>query len=202
MLKKALISAVAVGSLFGAVALAPRSETPAPSAAPAAYAVDGVHSFVTFRCKHLNTSYAYGAFHKISGTISFDEAAPEASSMTIEVDTASVSTGDAKRDGHLKSADFFSASEFPKATFKSKSFKKTGDNSFDVAGDFTLRGVTKPLTIKLEKTGSGKNPMAGNEIVGFESTFTINRMDFGVKYGDGMLGNDVRVTVAIEAGKK
>jgi len=198
MISRLLIGALAIGSVCSALALAPRSEAPAPASANA-YTVDGVHSFVVFRCKHNNASYAYGMFHKISGSVNFDEAAPDSTTLNLEVGTDSVSTGNSKRDGHLKSADFFSASEFPTATFKSKSAKKTGDNTFDVSGDFTLRGVTKPLTIKLEKTGQGKGQ--GKELIGFESTFTINRMDYGVKYGPGALGDDVRITVSIEAGK-
>lgn len=196
-MKRILVSALAVSAL-GLLAFAPaRSLSPAPAAA--AYTVDGVHSFVTFRCKHLNTSYAYGRFDKISGTVNFDDAKPESSSLSVEVATDSVSTHATKRDDHLKSGDFFDVAQFPKATFKSKSFKKTGDNAYDVTGDFTLRGTTKEITVKLEKTGQGKGP-SGGDIIGFETTFTINRVDYGVKFMPDMLGTDVRITVAIEAG--
>jgi polyisoprenoid-binding protein YceI len=201
MVPKLLIAAVFVATAMSAAALAPRFAAPTLEA-PAAYTVDGVHSCVVFRCKHLDTSFSYGTLTKISGTVNFDDAAPESSSLTIEVGTGSVNTGDSKRDSHLKSGDFFSASEFPTATFKSKSFKKSADNTYEVAGDFTLRGKTKPITVKLEKTGASKHPMSGAELIGFETTFTINRMDYGVSYGEGMLGNDVRLTVSIEAAKK
>jgi polyisoprenoid-binding protein YceI len=197
-MKRILVSALAL-SACGLLAFAPTSGTTAP-AAPAAYTVDGVHSFVTFRCKHLNTSFAYGRFDKIAGTIGFDDAKPEANSLNIEVMTDSVSTTNVNRDKHLKSDAFFDASQFPKATFVSKSFAKSGENTFDVKGDFTLRGVTKEITIKLEKTGQGKG-QGGKEIIGFESTFTINRMDYGVKFMPDMLGQDVRITVALESGK-
>ncbi|MBX3376873.1 MAG: YceI family protein [Phycisphaeraceae bacterium] len=204
MRKPLLIATLLASTSLGAIALAPRiapATSPAPAATTAAaYTIDGVHSAVVFRCKHLNTAYAYGMFSKISGSLSFDDASPESSSLSITVETSSVSTGNAKRDGHLKSNDFFASDEFPNATFKSKSFKKTGDNTFDVTGDFTLRGTTKEITVKLEKTGQGKG-QGGKELIGFETTFTINRLDYGVKFMEGALGNDVRLTVSIEAGK-
>lgn len=199
MVSRILTGVVVLGSVFGAMALAPRAAAPVASA-PAAYTIDGVHSHVIFRCKHMGASNAYGMFTKISGSINIDEAAPESSSLNMTVGIASVTTGNAKRDDHLKSADFFSASEFPDATFKSKSFKKAGENAYDVTGDFTIRGTTKPITLKLEKVGSGKGP-GNKELIGFETTFTINRMDYGVKYGPGALGEEVRLTVAIEAAK-
>lgn len=195
-MKRVLLPALIVSAL-GLLAFAPTA--PAPTVAAGSYNVDGTHSFVNFRCKHMNTSYAYGRFDKVSGTIAFDDAKPEASSMNIEVSTDSVSTGNGKRDGHLKSADFFDAAQFPKATFKSKSFKKSGENTFDVTGDFTLRGTTKEVTVKLEKTGQGKG-QGGADLIGFETTFTINRLDYGVKFMPDNLGTDVRITVALEAG--
>jgi len=202
MKSRILVGVLALGTIFGAMALAPHApNTPAPAPAPAAYTIDGVHSFVVFRCKHNNAAYAYGMFSKIFGSLNFDESAPESSSLTAEVGTASVSTGQDKRDNHLKSGDFFGAEEFPKATFKSKSFKKSGENTFDVVGDFTLRGVTKEVTVKLEKTGQAKDGRSGKDLIGFEGVFTINRMDYGVKYGAGALGNDVRITFSVEAGK-
>ncbi len=196
MNRKLVLASTLLFATAGLFALAPRATVEAPAAATS-YKVDGTHSFVNFRCKHLNTSYAYGRFDKVSGTITWDAAAPESSSLAIEVATDSVSTANVKRDGHLKSGDFFAASEFPKATFKSKSVSKAGDNTFDVKGDFTLRGTTKEITVKLEKTGEGKSQ--GGPIVGFEATFTINRLDYGVKYMPDALGQDVRITVALEA---
>src|SRR5258708_996229 len=116
---KVLVAAAITASSAALFAFAPRAtEAPAAPAAASTYTVDGVHSFCSFRCKHLNTSFAYGRFDRISGTISFDEAAPTSSTMEIEVNTDSVSTGNAKRDGDLKNAGFLSASEYPKATFK------------------------------------------------------------------------------------
>lgn len=191
-----LSALVALAALTGA-GVAP---APAPSQNADIYTIDAVHSTVLFRCKHLNTSYAYGRFDEVSGTIDFDDANPASSSLNITVNTKSVSTANAKRDGHLRSADFFSANEFPTATFKSKSFAKGDGNMFDVTGDLTIKGVTKPVSFKLEKTGAGKGP--GGAIIGFEGTLAIQRADFGINYMPDGLGAEVRLTFAFEAGKK
>ena len=197
---KSLLGVIALAALLTGLALAPRPST-SPAPAASAFSVDSVHSFVVFRCKHLNTSYAYGMFNKISGTVNWDEAEAAGSSLELEVATDSVNSGNSKRDTHLKSGDFFAASEFPKATFKSKSVKKAGDNAFDVTGDFTLHGVTKEIAVKLEKTGQGKD-RNGGDLIGFESTFTVNRADYGIKFMPDGLGSEVRITVSLECGKK
>lgn len=193
-----LTALVALAALGGA------APAPAPTAAPSrnadTYTIDSVHSTVLFRCKHLNTAYSYGRFDEVSGTIDFDDANPASSSLTVTVSTKSVSTANAKRDGHLRSADFFSANEFPTATFKSKSFAKADGNMFDVTGDLTIKGVTKPVSFKLEKTGAGKGP--GGPIIGFEGTVAIQRADFGINYMPDGLGAEVRLTFSFEAGKK
>ncbi|MBL9030628.1 MAG: YceI family protein [Phycisphaerae bacterium] len=193
-----------LSALVALAALSGAAPAPAPTAAPSqsadTYTIDPVHSTVLFRCKHLNTSYSYGRFDEVSGTIDFDDANPASSSLTVTVSTKSVSTANAKRDGHLRSADFFSASEFPTATFKSKSFAKADGNNFDVTGDLTIKGVTRPVSFKLEKTGAGKGP--GGPIIGFEGTVAIQRADFGINYMPDGLGAEVRLTFSFEAGKK
>ena len=197
---KLLLAAAVALSSASLLAFAPRAATTEAPAAASTWNIDPVHSSCIFRCKHFNTANFYGRIDKMTGTISFDEANPESSSLNVDVATDSVNTGADKRNGHLKSGDFLSASEFPKATFKSKSFKKAGENTFDVKGDFTLRGVTKEITVKLEKTGQGKGQMG--EIIGFETTFTIDRLDYGVKFMPDALGHEVRLTISLEAGKQ
>lgn len=198
----ALISVAGVATAFGpatptaAVSAAASAAVGAAQAAP--WKIDAVHSSVVFRVKHLNTSWFYGSFEKIDGTVVFNEADPSKSSINFTVDVNSVRSANDKRDGHLKGEDFFAAGEFPKATFKSKSFSKTGENAYSVTGDFTLRGVTKEITVPLEKTGASNTPRFGNR-VGFETTFTINRLDYGVKYMPEGLGTDVRITAAFAA---
>ncbi|MCS7066724.1 MAG: YceI family protein [Fimbriimonadales bacterium] len=163
------------------------------------YQVDPVHSFVIFRVKHMNTAYAYGRFNSFSGTIAVDEKNPANSSVEFEIDANSVDTGNDRRDDHLRSPDFFNTRQHPKISFKSTSVRKLNDTTFEVKGNLTMRGITRPLTVRVTYVGKGRNPR-GQEIIGFETTFTIKRSEFGVNYGlNGGLADDVRVTIAIEA---
>lgn len=166
------------------------------------YTVDAVHSSAIFRIKHMNVSYFWGRFNDVSGTVAWDSENPEASSFDVRIKTESVDTNSKQRDNHLKSPDFFNAKQFPTLAFKSKSVKKAGEKTYEVAGELTLHGVTKPLTAKVEMTGTGKAPQGGGTIIGFETTFEIKREDFGMSYGKGALGEDVRVVVSLEAGRK
>jgi polyisoprenoid-binding protein YceI len=172
----------------------------APTTARAAsesYKVDADHSYVLFRVKHLDLAWAYGRFNKFSGTINLDEANPTGCSVNMEVETTSVDTGHPKRDDHLRAPDFFNVAQFPKMTFQSTAVKKTGEGQFDVTGNLTFHGQTKPVTAKFEKTGTGKDPW-NNVRAGFEGTFTVKRSDFGQKVDAKMVGDDVRVTLSIE----
>ena len=165
------------------------------------YAVDPVHSFAMFRIRHMNTSWVYGRINGPEGTINYDAAAPEKSSFEITLKAENIDTAVAARDNHLKSPTFFNAKEYPTLTFKSTSVKKADDTHLDVTGDLTIHGVTKSVTISLEVAGTGKD-MKGKPIIGFESTFTIKRSDFGMKEFAGVVGDEVRITVAMEADQK
>jgi len=169
------------------------------SAQPVTYQVDPVHSFVLFRVKHMNTAYAYGRFNSFSGTIVVNEQDPSKSSVEFEIDANSIDTGNSQRDDHLRSPDFFNVRQYPKITFKSTSIRRINANTFEVKGDLTIRGTTRPLTVRVTYVGKGRNPR-GQEIIGFETTFTIKRSEFGVSYGlNGGLSDEVRVTIAVEA---
>jgi polyisoprenoid-binding protein YceI len=190
---------VAAALLVGAVGvgyLAPQARSSAVSQA-SAWTVDSVHSSVVFRIKHMDVAWFYGRFDQISGTINYDEAEPTASAMNLEVKTESVNSGNARRDGHLKSPDFFNAKQFPVSTFVSTSFARSGDGMYDVAGDLTINGVTRPVTAKLERTGRVKGQRG--EIIGFETVFTIKRSEFGITYGPDSLSDEVRMIISIEA---
>ncbi len=168
-------------------------------AQPVTYRIDPAHSFIIFRVKHMNTAYAYGRFNSFSGTVVVDEKNPANSRIEIEVDANSVDTGNSQRDDHLRSPDFFNARQFPKITFKSTRVRKINNTTVEVTGELTARGVTRPLTVRVEYTGKGRNPR-GQEIIGFETTFTIKRSQFGINYGlNGGLSDDVRITVSVEA---
>lgn len=164
------------------------------------YAIDPVHSSFIFRIKHINTSYLYGRINTSSGTIVFDEADPTKSSVDLTLNADSIDTFAEKRDQHLKGPDFFNAKQFPTITFKSKSVKKVGED-YEVTGDFTLLGVSKEITVKLQHTGGGKSPF-GDFRIGFEGTFAFKRSDFGMKAMLNAVGDDVQVTVAVEAAHK
>jgi polyisoprenoid-binding protein YceI len=167
-------------------------------AASEAYTIDLAHSYMVFRIKHMDVAWAYGRFNKFSGTVNLDEANPAACSVNVEVETASVDTGIGKRDDHLRTPDYLNVAQFPKMTFQSTSVKKTGEGQFEVTGNLMFHGQTKVVTAKFEKTGMGKD-RAGKPLVGFEGTFTIKRSDFGQKVDPKALGDDVRVTLSIEA---
>lgn len=167
----------------------------------ATWDIDGSHAFAVFKVTHLGIAPAYGQFMKLGGTIDFDAANPGASKINIEIDANSVFTANKKRDDHLKGPDFFDAKQFPKLTFVSTAWKKTGDKTFDVTGNLTIKGQTKPMTVKVTMTGAGKDPW-GNDRAGFTSEFTINRMDFGVNYMPDGLGKDVTIMLSLEAIKK
>ena len=164
------------------------------------YGVDAVHSSVVFRVKHMNTSYAWGRFNDLSGSFSLDPAAPAQSKLQFTVKADSVDTGNAKRDQHLKGPDFFNAVQFKTISFVSKSVAKAGD-AYEVNGDLTVHGVTKPVTVKLTPTGAGKGP-TGAAIAGIEANFTVKQSEFGITKMAAAIGDDVWVNVSVEGVKQ
>ncbi|HZW06607.1 MAG TPA: YceI family protein [Phycisphaerales bacterium] len=180
----------------GAAVLTP---SPAPAVASAALAdaqtVDGVHSSVVFKIKHMDTANFYGVFKDISGTFNLDSSDASKSSIDVKVKAESIDTRNSGRDAHAKRADFLSVKEFPEITFKSTSVKKTGDKTFDVTGDMTFRGVTKPVTAQVTQTDE-----AGR---GLEAKFSIKRSDFGNNFmvDNKGLSDQMDFIVALEAKK-
>lgn len=184
---------------------------PAPSPAPAApapaatYEIDTVHTSTVFKIQHVGVSNFYGVFTKTTGTFTWDKAAPESFSVNAVVDADSVSTGNAARDGHLKKPDFFNAKEQPTITFKSTAVKKTGEGTFDVTGDLTMLGKTKPVTAKFTYVGEKDvGAQMGGYQAGFDATFTIKRSDFGMTYGvaQGALGDEVTLMIGLAGSRK
>ena len=165
------------------------------------YQVDGVHSTLIFKVKHLGVSNFYGRFNSISGNLTLDGADPAKSAVEVQVKAESIDTGNEKRDQHLRGPDFFNVKQFPAISFKSREVKKAGENGYQVSGDLTLHGVTKPLTAQFTRTGTGKN-FQGGEIAGFETTFKLKRSDFGMSFMLQGLGDDIEVTLSVECAKK
>jgi polyisoprenoid-binding protein YceI len=170
-------------------------------AAEAVYEIDPVHSVVLLKVKHLGLADAYGRFNEMSGTVRHNAEDPSQSSIEFTVQAASIDTANEDRDKHLRGPDFFNAAEFSTLTFKSAKVEKKGDNEYEVTGDFTVRGVTKPVTFDFEVGGTGKG-MQGEERFGGETEFTVKRSDFGIDYLPEALGDEVEVTVSIEGVKQ
>ncbi|WP_028452317.1 YceI family protein [Chitinilyticum aquatile] len=169
------------------------------TAAPMNYSIDQSHTYPQFEVDHLGFSTQHGRFNKTTGTIVLDQAA-KTGSVDISIDAASIDTGWAKRDEHLKSEDFFNVAKFPAMTFKSKSLKFEGEKLVAVSGDFTLLGVTKPLTLKVENFKCVEShPMAKKPWCGADATATIKRSEFGMKTYVPAVGDDVKLTIQIEA---
>ncbi len=168
------------------------------------YKIDPVHSSAIFKVKHMGASYVYGHFTAIAGAISFDAGNLGASSVEVTIKSESVTTHNAMRDRHISGPDFFNVKEFPAMTFKSSSWKKVGENTYSVTGEFTLLGVTKSITATVEHVGDGT--MRGKDISGFHTVFTIDRSDFGMQYGiapgGGGLGKDIEITISVESIKQ
>lgn len=161
------------------------------------YLADPVHSSVVFRVKHMNTSYAWGRFNDLTGSFTLD---PAQGKLQFQVKAASVDTGNAKRDQHLKGPDFFNAVQFPTIAFTSKSVVKSG-NVYEVSGDLTLHGVTRPISFRLTPTGTNKGP-TGADIAGIETNFTIKQSNFGITKMAAAIGDDVWVNVSVEGVKQ
>ena len=170
----------------------------AASYAKDAYTIDAGHSFVTFRVNHLGIGQAHGRFNEMAGDFELD--ADKLASVNFTIQTGSVDTADEKRDGHLKSPDFFNAEQFPVIQFKSKSVMAHGDH-YEVSGDMKMLGVTKPMTMKVRKIGEGKDPW-GNYRSGWQSEFMVKRSEFGMKFMLEGLSDEVAVMVAVEGIKK
>lgn len=165
------------------------------------YEVDPEHSAITFRIKHLGITYVYGRFNDMSGILRIDDQTPANSSVQISAKTESVDTNVTQRDEHLRSPDFFHAKKFPTISYSSKSFKKVDQDAYEVAGVLNLHGITRPLTVTVQHTGSGKDPWGGYR-TGYETTFTIKRTDFGMTAMLNGVGDEVRITVSIEGIRK
>ncbi|MDB5323932.1 MAG: hypothetical protein JWN40_5563 [Phycisphaerales bacterium] len=166
------------------------------------YKVDPVHSAAVFRIHHANIGYVWGRINDPAGTFTLDDADPPKSNFNIELQVANVDTHNDKRDGHLKSPDFFNAKQYPTITFKSTAVKQSPSAKvLDVTGDLTLHGVTKSITIPVELTGKGEFP-PGTQRAGIEATFTIKRSDFDMKNMLGAVGDEVRLTIALEGVKQ
>ena len=186
--------------LLAALALAA-----SPALAADNFVVDKGHSEASFQVRHF-VSKVRGRFTDFAGNIQVDKANPEKSSVEYTIKTTSIDTANERRDGHLRSADFFDVEKNPEITFKSSKVVAKGQDRYDVTGTFTLHGVSKEITVPVAFLGFAKTKQG--EKAGFEVTTTVNRKDYGIVWNQAMdaggfvLGDEVTVAINIEAGNR
>lgn len=167
------------------------------------FKIDKTHSEVGFKVRHFLSKTA-GRFDDFSGTIQLDESDLTKSSVELKINASSVDTDNADRDKHLKTEDFFWVEKYPEITFRSTKIVKTGNSTYDVVGNLTMRGVTKTITLPVSFMGKINDPW-GNVRVGFETATKINRKEYGINWnkaldqGGFMLSDDVDISINIEA---
>jgi polyisoprenoid-binding protein YceI len=190
---------VLIGANPAAPAPVPAVPT-APSAPSAptvagAWEIDAVHSSLVFKTRHMGVAPFYGRFKQLSGTVAMNAEKPAESKVELTIPVAGIDTNNSGRDEHLKSADFFNASEFPDIKFASKSVQKT-EKGWKVDGELSMHGVTKALSLDVVSGGTVKSPKG--EVAGFETTITFKRSDFGISYGLEGIGDEVTLLAGIE----
>lgn len=189
-------------ALLGAVVLvAPL----AAIAAPETYVIDPIHTVPHFAVDHLGVSTIRGQFDKLSGTFTIDTAA-KSGAVELAIESASVSTGDhdkgarkRSRDDHLRTADFLNVAEFPTMTYKSTAVKFNGDAPAEIEGQLTLLGVSKPVTLKIERWTCKAHPFSKKPMCGGDASGSFKRTDFGMKYGVPAIGDLMTISIGFEA---
>jgi polyisoprenoid-binding protein YceI len=172
------------------------------SAAQAAdtYAVDPVHSGISFKISHVGINHIQGRFNDFSGQFTIDKDDPTKSSFALSIKVDTVDTNNAKRDEHLRNADYFNAKQFPALTFQSTSVKVV-PGGYEATGDLTLHGVKKPVTITLKGGDKTVEFPKGMQRIGFETNLTLKRSDYDMKTSLDALGDDVIIDIGVEAAK-
>jgi polyisoprenoid-binding protein YceI len=161
------------------------------------YTLDVTHSRLGFSARHAMVTTVRGQFAEFEGTAHVDTANPSASSAKVNIRAASITTGQADRDAHLRSADFFDTETFPELTFVATGVQRADATTWTVTGDLTIKGVTNPVSIDFESTGSARDPF-GNLRVGFEGSTTINRKDWGLTWNAALETGGVLVSEKIK----
>jgi polyisoprenoid-binding protein YceI len=170
------------------------------------WAIDTDHSSVDFSIRHMMIANVKGTFHNFSAVVEADVTDLTDATIDFKVELSSIDTRNKDRDAHLVSADFFDVEKFPEMTFRSTDIKKNGEGEYNVIGELTIHGITKPETFMVTFEGQGKDPW-GNEKVGFSAQGTINRADYGLTWnsaletGGVLVGDKVKVSLQIEASK-
>lgn len=165
------------------------------------YLIDtkGMHAFITFRIQHLGFSWLEGRFDRFSGDFDYDEANPSNNRVQVEIDIASIDSNNPERDKHLRSARFFDAKKFPGARFTSTAWEAHGNGKATLKGKFTLRGISKDISIDVAQIGAGKDPWGGFRR-GFVGTTTLHLSDYKMKEGHilGPIAENIQLWLSIE----
>lgn len=164
------------------------------------YELDTTHASVTFMISHIGLSETHGRFNTMEGNFSIDSAKPADSRFSLTIDVASIDTNNKKRDDHLRSPDFFNAKQYPTLTFESTSVKPI-DGGYEVTGNLTLHGVTKPVRFAMQGGKTAEFPQ-GTFRTGFTTALAIKRSDFGMNNALEAIGDDVRIAISFEGIKK
>jgi polyisoprenoid-binding protein YceI len=165
--------------------------------------IDPAHSRVGFAVRHMMISNVHGRFNSATGSVEFDEARPTRSSVDVQIEAASIDTRDEKRDGHLRSADFFDAARYPYLTFHSKRVEVVDADHGKLYGDLTIKDVTREVALNVEYSGLVKSPW-GATTAGFTATTRINRKDWGLNWnvaletGGVLVGDTVNISIELE----
>ena len=169
-----------------------------PAAAPLTFKLDPIHCMALFRIHHVGAGQFWGMFDDVSGTVAYPEDGSAAPAFDVTVKVESVHTGTEKLNRTIAGPQFFDAKEFESIRFVSTGGTSTGDKTWDITGDLTMHGVTKPITAKVECTGVAGNPV--QKKAGFEAIFAVKRSDFGMNWGvkNKALGDEVRLVVGLE----
>ena len=179
----------------------PAAETLVP------WQIDAAHSEVEFSVRHLMISNVKGRFGTFSGSVAIDAQHPEAPSVDVQIGVASIDTREAKRDAHLRSADFFDVEKFPEITFKARRSTDDIEGTFKLTGDLTIRGTTREIVLDVALEGRGDDPW-GNERLGYAATGKIDRRDFGLTWNQALetggltVGHDVKIMILTELVRK
>jgi polyisoprenoid-binding protein YceI len=161
------------------------------------YDLDPTHTRLGFSARHAMVTTVRGSFTEFTGEARIDTVNPEASTVSLTIQAASVNTGQEQRDGHLRTGDFFEVDTFPTLTFVSTAVSRPESDVWSITGDLTIKGVTRPVTMEFEQTGSAKDPY-GNLRVGFEGGTTINRTDWGLSFNAALETGGVLVSEKIK----
>lgn len=171
---------------------------------PGTWKFDQAHSSVEFSVRHMMFATVRGRFTRAEADLTYDRENPANSSVAVRIDVKSVDTNEPARDEHLRTSDFFDAATYPLLTFNSRKVTRKGKDRLDIAGDLTIRGVTREVILDTEITGSGVDP-EGNERIGFSARTTVNRKDFGVSWnaaleaGGFLVGDEVKIYIETQA---